>query len=82
MKLNKLCYNYRVCRFERDEKTGRYNKIFDKLYSQLKDILADFPEFTLSQIRYISNHDSVARLNDKYKGLSVNKINPIQMYKI
>jgi hypothetical protein len=81
MKLSKLCYNYRVTRFSKDETTGKYEKVYDKLFSQLKDILADFPEFTLTQIRYISNHDSIARQNDKYKGVSINKINPIQIYK-
>ena len=81
MKLNKLCYNYRVTRFIKDETTGKYEKVYDKLFSQLKDIQQDFPEFTLTQIKYISNHDSIARQNAKYKYISINKINPVQIYK-
>ena len=77
MRLNRLYYNYRVTRFTKDEATGRYTKVFDKLYSQLKDILTDFPEFTMTQIKYLSNHDSILRTNDRYKGVSINKINPI-----
>lgn len=81
MKLNQLNYNYRVCRFTKDENTGKYDKIFDKLFSQLKDIQAEFPDYTLSQIKYISNHDSIHRSKDKYKGLSITKINPIPIHK-
>jgi hypothetical protein len=77
MKLNKLNYNYRVQRFVHNDETGRYENVFDRLYSQLKDVQKDFPDLTIANLKYLIGRDTTRRLNPKYRGLTIKYINPI-----
>jgi hypothetical protein len=77
-KLSSLNYNYRVIKHEK--KDDQYVKVYDKLFSQLKDIKNAFPDFKMSDIQYLARHNSVCRIGDKYKGLSIQKIFPIKIY--
>lgn len=76
--LSKLNYNYRVMRYEK--KDEQYVKVYDRLFSQLKDIQSEFSEYSIKDLQYLSRHNSVCRTSEKYKGLSIQKIYPIKIY--
>lgn len=75
--VSKLNYNYRVTKHIKVN--DNYEKVYDKLFSQLKDIIADFPDLTLIDIRYLARHNSIVRTNSKYKGLTIQKIFPVRI---
>lgn len=76
-KVSTLNYNYRVTKHIKVN--DNYEKVYDKLFSQLKDIIADFPDLTLIDIRYLARHNSIVRTNSKYKGLTIQKIFPVRI---
>lgn len=75
MRFSVLRYNYRLTKIE--EQNGKQIRTWDKLYSQLKDIIVDFPQFTMNEIRYMSRHSSIIRQKEKFKGFILGKIQPI-----
>lgn len=75
VKLNNFYYNFRVVIMDNDK------KVLDKLYSQLKEIMVDLPQLTMTEIKYLSNYNSsFSRNNPKFKGISIQKITPIFKY--
>lgn len=80
VKLNSLYYNYRAIRYVSEN--DQHIKVHDKLYSQLKEILEDFPDLNLKDLKYLSNTHTGVRTNEKYKGVVITKITPIPKYGI
>lgn len=80
VKLSKLHYNYKVTIFDKIE--NEYKEVKTRLYSQLTDIQQDYPHLTLTEVRYLSKHDSTVRTNPKFKGMTIQKIHPISIYGI
>lgn len=79
VKLSLHHYNYRVTQFVK-EPDGHYVKVYDKLFSQLKDIQNDLPHMSIKELQYLARHSSIVRVNEKFKGLTIQKIHPIAIY--
>lgn len=74
-KSSQLHYNYKVTKYDDNKR-----EIHNKLYSQMKDILFDFPELTFANIKYLYNNFTAVRRSNKFRNMYVTKINPLPIY--
>lgn len=74
MKLSSLNYNYCLTVYNN-------GKVKIKYYSQLKDIVKDHPEMTLSEIQYRAKNATYKQVKQQ-DGFYIRKIIPISKYGI